>query len=124
MRPDSEDAPDLETHPFQYLKYYRWMANFWFIGLPYLSFCIIANIWNLWFNLKFNYFWAGANLFLLLNTFYGFMQSFYSVLIVLEIPVWLKHGKDTRMKSLNLAAVWNFAFILFAMRARRTLKTA
>jgi len=112
--PDKNEAPDLESHPLQYLKYYRWVANFWFIGIPYFSFTVLANIWNLWFNLDWNYFWAGANLFLLLNTWFGLIQSFYSVMIVLEIPVWLKHAKNVRMQSLQVAVVWNFIFLLFA----------
>ena len=67
--------------------------NFWFVGVPYNIFIGFANMWNLYFNLEFNYFWAGANLYLLMNTMFGFIQSILSVLIVFEVPVWLIHAK-------------------------------
>ena len=58
---------------------------------------------------------------MLLNTLYSLVQSFYSLMIVVEIPVWLKHAKSLRSNSLMAAVSWNTFFLLFLFRARRTI---
>jgi hypothetical protein len=74
---------------------------------------IAGNFWMLYFNVKFNYLWAGGNLFLLGNTWFAITQSFLSLWLTFEIPVWLAHAKIIRMWSLMTATIWNLTFLVF-----------
>ena len=124
--PLPSDDPDEEfwTNPFGYFKYYRWVINFWFIGLPYLIFVLIANFYMLVFNIDFNYWWAGGNLYLMANTVYALVQSFLSLFFAFEIPVWLAHAKLIRMYSLMFASIWNLTFIVFWIKAKHCMEDA
>ena len=122
--PDSDKAPDLEKNPLQYLIYYRWVINFWLIGIPYFLFVVLSNGWNFVFNLNRNFAWAGGNVFLLANSVYSFVQSLLGLMIIFEIPVWLKHAKEIRGSSLMAAVTWNTFFLGFLYRARSTIKNS
>jgi hypothetical protein len=78
----------------------------------------------LWFNVKYNYFWAGGNVFLLGNTWFAGVQTFLSLFLAFEIPVWLAHAKVIRMYSLMFATMWNFTFLVFYYKAKNTIKNA
>jgi hypothetical protein len=69
-----------ETEPFSdfdtildYVKHYRWLGNFWIFGVPWFIIAAASNDWNLFFNIEYNYWWAGGNLFLVWNTIFGFI---------------------------------------------------
>jgi len=84
---------------FQYIGHFRWFINFFAFGIPWFFFAALTNDWNLLFNIKWNHFWAGGNLFLFWNTLFGFVQSFLSAILVFELPTWLKEAKSIRMVS-------------------------
>ena len=67
-----EPYSDFDTI-LDYIKHYRWLLNFWVFGVPWFFFSAATNDWNLYFNIEFNYFWAGGNVFLLWNTIFGFI---------------------------------------------------
>jgi hypothetical protein len=100
IRDDEYNEPysDFDTI-WEYVKHYRWLVNFWILGVPYFFFAAATNDWNLYFNIEFNYYWAGGNVFLLWNTVFGFFQSFLSVMMVLSLPTWLREAKTIRMWS-------------------------
>ena len=53
-----------------YLLALKWIVNFWLIGIPYTVYCILAIIWNLWWNIEFNHMWAQGNVVLLASSIY------------------------------------------------------
>lgn len=108
---DPDDKPDSFL---EMVKYYRWLINFWLIGVPYLLFVIAANVWNIWFNAQLNDWWADGNLYLLLNTYFGIWQSIDIVFLVFELPVYLKAMKDARALSYGGAVLYNVFYLWIA----------
>lgn len=53
-----------------FLKVFRWILNLIFLALPWMLVAQIFMLYNLWFNIKWNFLWAGGNVFLLINTIY------------------------------------------------------
>ena len=93
--------------------YFRWAINALFVGLPYLQLLLWVNLWNLWFNIHLNHWWAHGNVYLMVNAALTLMQSFNSVFLVFEIPVYLKYTKPLRALSLEFAIFYNiFYFIM------------
>lgn len=103
---------------FQYLGHFRWFINFFAFGIPWFFFAALTNDWNLLFNIKWNHFWAGGNLFLFWNTLFGFIQSFLSAILVFELPTWLKEAKSIRMVSFQAACWYNFIFWVFYLKVK------
>jgi hypothetical protein len=69
---ESEPYSDFDTI-LDYFRHFRWWINFWCLGIPWFFFSSASNDWNLIFNIKWNYMWAGGNLFLIANTIFGFI---------------------------------------------------
>ena len=116
---EEEDEPMSDfDNIWQYLHHFRWFINFFLLGIPWFFFAALSNDYNLLWNLKWNHFWAGGNVFLFVNTIYGFIQSFLSTLIVMEIPTWLKEAKSIRMASFNAAFWYNIFYFAFFWRVR------
>lgn len=55
---------------WMFLKIFRWLLNLVFVAIPWGVVAQIFLIWNIWFNIKWNFLWAGGNVFLLINTIY------------------------------------------------------
>lgn len=98
------------------LVYFRWLSNFWLLGLPFCFFVILWELYNIAFNIYFNNFWAEANVFLIANTVFSLSQGFQSFFIILEIPVYLRHFKFFRFWSLMFAIIYNGIFSFFTLR--------
>lgn len=122
-----DDIPkyDFRVHKkwswFKYLDYFRWILNAAVFGVPFSALTFVSIIWNLWFNIELNNFWAQGNLFLVFNTLYLFMQVFLSWWLIFEIPIWLRHFKVLRVFSLFSAFWYNFAYILFMLEYYYTI---
>jgi len=85
-------------------------VNLLFLAIPWSFLSQIFLAYNLWFNIKWNFLWAGGNVFLLVNTIYAIEQSVHSVLLVVETPFWMHFNKVGRWISLVLAMTYNFFF--------------
>ena len=70
-------------------------------------------MYNLWFNIKWNFLWAGGNVFLLANSIYAIQQTLHSTFLVTEIPIWMKYNKAGRWIMLALAMLYNLIFLGF-----------
>lgn len=73
----------------------------------------IFMMYNFWFNIKWNFLWAGGNVFLLANTVYMMQMTVHSSLIVIEMPIWMGSNKWGRWFELILATIYNIAFTGF-----------
>jgi hypothetical protein len=80
--------------------------------MPWIALALAFDAINIYLNISFNTVWASGNFFLMFNTYYLIVQSIYSVLLVAEIPFWLRHFKPVRFFSLLLAFLYNFVYIL------------
>jgi hypothetical protein len=112
-----DEFPDYEyewnhMHSFwRFLGVFRWIINLIFIALPWMFVAQLFMMYNLWFNIKWNFLWAGGNVFLLVNTIYMIQQSIHSSFLVTELPVWMKWNKGGRWFMLVLAMLYNLFFI-------------
>ena len=84
-------------------------------GTSYLFFIILADGWNLYYNIGQSKMIDRANLFKIIDICYALIQSAQSTLIIFELPYWLDF-KNARIISLTLAAIWNSGFLLFGAR--------
>ena len=60
-----------EDHSFwEWLEYFRWISNFVFVGMPWFVWSIILCIFNIFFNILLNSWWADGNWLLVFNSGY------------------------------------------------------
>ena len=88
----------------------KYLANFFFIGIPYTLYCILGVAYNLWFNIAWSDWWAEGNIWLILNTFYLISQSIFSIIVMFEIPFIMKRMKFFRFCSFMSAIGYNLVY--------------
>lgn len=59
------------TDFWTWIKYFRFIINALFVGMPFLIFSALSIIWNLVLNIHFNRWWAGGNLYLIGGTLFN-----------------------------------------------------
>lgn len=89
---------------------FRWILNMITIGIPWTFVSQIFFAWNVLFNAKWNFLWAGGNVYLIANTVYAYVQTWMSVFLIYEIPFYMRHFKLFRFLSLCSAVVYNFLY--------------
>ena len=92
----------------------KWIINFWLTGIPYLLYCVIAVVYNLFVNIWQNNWWAEGNLFLLGNTIYLLVQSSFSMLMMFEMAFIIRWIKPLRVISVTSAFLYN-VFYFFSL---------
>lgn len=75
---------------WEWLLYFRWIINAIFIGLPFVAYEVFSITWNLVLNIWFNRWWAGGNLYLIVNTVYFLEQALNALWLVFEVPIYLE----------------------------------
>ena len=60
---------------WDYVMYFRWAINFLLVGIPMSQVIIWGYLWNVWFNIHLNNFWAHGNLYLMVMSLFVIMQS-------------------------------------------------
>ena len=92
------------------------IINYVAIGLPW-GICGLALIgFNLWLNIFWNEWWAGANIWLVGNTVYLIVQYILSVLLVCEFDFMLYWLKFLRWFSLISAYAYTLCYVLAAVK--------
>lgn len=94
------------------MKYYRWAINAAVVGVPWFLTATTALIYNIYFNIEYNRWWAWGNYWLLGNTFYLLFQTLTSIPLVIEFPLYLRAFRVSRMFSVTSAILYNFLFLL------------
>ena len=96
---------------------HHWYFNFIVMGVPYLIMDGVFQIVNLYVNIFRNKVWAGANMWLVYNTFVSIFQGICSFLLVAEFPIYLLGSKAVRAFSFAVAFIydvcWFFGFLVF-----------
>jgi len=95
-----------------FAKVFRWFINLFFLAIPWSFISQILLGYNLFFNIKWNFLWAGGNVWLLFNTIYLIEQTIHSVFLTVEMPFWMKFNKVGRWISLILASIYNTLFLI------------
>ena len=98
---------------WQYLMALKWIVNFWLVGVPYVLYCIFAIVWNLYWNIVENKWWAHGNVILLGSSIYLVIQAIFSMLMMFEMAFIIRWIKPFRLLSLVSALLYNFFYILF-----------
>jgi hypothetical protein len=89
---------------------FRWLLNLFILGFPWTFCAQIMFAWNIMFNAKWNFLWAGGNVYLLANTVYAYIQTWMSVFLVWELPIYMRHAKLFRFISLVSGIVYNIGY--------------
>lgn len=91
---------------------FRWVLNFIFIGIPWTFISQIFFAWNVLFNAKWNFLWAGGNVYLIFNTVFAYIQTWMSVFVIYEVPFYMRHFKLFRFFSLCGAIIYNILYVI------------
>jgi hypothetical protein len=78
-------------------------AGYWFLSIGY----------NFYLNIKFNKWWAGGNVYLIMNTVFNVVQGLNAFWLCFEIPIYLRSQKLTRSFSLEMAFFYNLIYLMF-----------
>ena len=68
--PDYEEEWSEVDSIWMFAKVFRWFLNLFFLAIPWSFISQILLGYNLFFNIKWNFLWAGGNVWLLFNTIY------------------------------------------------------
>ena len=93
-------------------KFFRWFINLFLIAIPWTIIDVACVIWNIYFNIEWNRYWAGGNMYLFYNTLFLMFQGFNSFFVVAEMPVYLRHFKTMRMLSFDAAVLWTIIYVI------------
>jgi hypothetical protein len=96
---------------WMFLKVFRWILNFLFIACPWTFATQLMMIYNLYFNIVWNFMWAGGNAFLIANTIFALHQTIHSVFLITEVPLWMHYNKIGRWVMVFGAMIYNFIFM-------------
>lgn len=95
---------------WNFFMVFRWLLNLILVSVPWTFCAQIMFAWNIMFNAKWNFLWAGGNVYLLLNTAYAYIQTWMSVFLVAEGPIFMRHAKLFRFISLVMAFLYNAGY--------------
>ena len=104
-----QDLPDTSTptKSFQdFFTKFKYYLNLIFISIPYDFFTFTFLIFVFYMEMVWFKYFAYGNVFLIFNFIYLVIQSFLSLIIVAEVPIWLRYMKIVRFGSLMIAIVF------------------
>jgi len=87
------------------------ILNFVFIALPWTAVGFLLVVYDLIFNIWFNDFWAGGNVFLIVYSVYLIVQYILSLGLFWEIDIWLQYTFFIRLFSLFSAYLYMWYFL-------------
>ena len=95
-------------------EYYKWGLNLWLVAVPWIIFGGLMVTWNLWFNADWNRIWAEGNFWLMSNTAYIVVQYLASILVIVELPVYLRAFRITRLWAFFSAIIYTLFYFASA----------
>lgn len=91
---------------------FRWIINLIFVGMPWAFISQLFFAWNVLFNAKWNFLWAGGNVYLIFNTVFAYIQTWLSVFVVWEMPYYMQHFRLIRLISLVAGILYNTLYLV------------
>ena len=101
---------------WEWVGVFKYIINIWLIAIPWGLLGLLGVGFNVFINIDFNKWWAEGNVYLMASTIAGVAQYIFSMLLVLEVDVWLRWAKMTRFFSLMLAIFYNVIFGLSVLK--------
>lgn len=92
------------------------VLNYALIGAPWAIFGLGLIGINVWLNIVWNEWWAGANIWLVANTVYLVVQYILSVLLICEFDFMLYWLKFLRWFSLISGYIYTLGYVLAAVK--------
>jgi len=92
---DPDEIPE-DADFLHVLYYYKYLINIIGIAIPWTIIVVALIVYNIYFNINWNRFWAGGSPWLIFETVFLILQGFESILTVFEIPIWLRTFRVTR----------------------------
>ena len=92
------------------------VLNYALIGAPWAIFGLGLIGINVWLNIVWNEWWAGANIWLVANTVYLIVQYILSVLLICEFDFMLYWLKFLRWFSLISGYIYTLGYVLAAVK--------
>ena len=127
IREFEEDLPDYDfdlqkleeddgvNNFWDFIMYFRWLINAVLIGIPMTQVIFLGFLWNVWFNIHQNNWWAHGNLYFAM-TVLVIIQSINAFWLVFEIPAYLRWTKAFRSLSLMYAIVFTVTYVAFEFK--------
>lgn len=97
-----------------WLYYFRYIINIWFIAVPWTVLGLLCVIWNLYFNIDFNHFWANGNMWLVITTVYILLMYVQSLFEAFELPFFLRSFRVWRVISVIIGLLYIVGFVILA----------
>ena len=97
------------------IYYYRYLINVFLIGVPWTMFAIAMVVYNFWFNIQFNDFWAEGNFWLITNSVFISIEALISIFDAFELPIFLVTMRLLRLVSIFFCFLYIIAFALSIM---------
>ena len=103
------------------MLYFRWIFNAIFFATPMALYILFSMVWNIFLNIHFNRWWAGGNLYLMVNTLFNLVQGANAIWLVYEIPVYLDWFKLNRVFSFEAAIFYNALYAFLAWKTYQSV---
>jgi len=97
---------------FEYLQFFGWVFNFFFIGIPWALIAIALVVFNIVVNIWLNEWWADGNAFLIYQTVMLCSQALVSIPLIFEIPNFIRNWVFIRSFAWLYAAVHTSLFAI------------
>ena len=91
---------------------FRFVANLFFVALPWTLFAWLLWVWNIVFNSWLNKGWAEGNFWLLGNTYFATVQTLASIPLVAEFEFYLRRFFIIRFSSIMMALAYNISYLV------------
>lgn len=95
-----------------YVGYWRYIINIFVIGLPVFFMAVSGVVYNIFFNIDFNFWWAEGNAWLIGNTVWLILTAIHAIMVAFEIPFYMRMFKIGRYFGCFNAALYNTIYLL------------
>jgi len=106
---------------WDWVIFFRWIINAVFIGLPFTGYLVFSLGWNVVLNIAFNRWWAGGNLYLVINSLFNLIQAWNGFFLMFEFPAYLDWFKVSRVFSLEAGVVYNAIYFWQVWEAYKSI---
>ena len=97
-----------------WIYYFRYIINIWFIAVPWTVLGLLCVVWNIYFNIDFNHWWANGNIWRIVSTIYILGSYIQSLLEAFEFPLFLRSFRVYRFLSVIVYVLYVTTFVILA----------
>ena len=86
------------------------------LALPYAIFATLLVFSDIYNNVFSNRIWAAGNIFLIMNSIYGYFQYFMSLQLAFERRIFLRNNRFLRIHSLVSGTIYNITWLSLLLK--------